>query len=491
MVWSYILLGIFVVILLSIGIVGMKKSQSLDGFLFGGKSVGPWISAFSYGTAYFSAVLFIGYAGKSGWVYGLSSVWIGIGNALIGCLTAWLLFAKKTRLATQKMDAKTMPDYFAKRYDSEKMKIVSAVIIFIFLIPYTASVYVGLGFLFETVLHIPYVYCMMFMAIMTALYLSMGGYFTSSITDFVQGIIMIAGVILMVFFVVHSEPVGGLRTGAQRLAEIDSQLVSAFGGEGWYGLFCLMFLSSVGALALPQMVHKFYAIRDEKAIRSATVISTIFSLIIGAGAYFTGSFGRLFFEQVPNNNYDNIMPLLLQSALPEFVLALILLLVLSASMSTLSSLVLSSSSTVTIDLIQGRLKKNMRQRNVVITMRILCVVFVALSFVVAYFPNPILMLMSFSWGAIAGAFLGPYACGILYKGTTKAGAWTGMLGGLGIALVLMIGSGFNAARSPEFGMYAMVGSVVLTLVVSLFTKKFDETHIKNVMPYGVREAKEK
>lgn len=491
MVWSYILLGVFVVILLSIGIVGMKKSQSLDGFLFGGKNVGPWISAFSYGTAYFSAVMFIGYAGKSGWIYGLSAVWIGIGNAVVGCLMAWLLFAKKTRMATQKLDAKTMPDYFAKRYDSEKMKIVSAVIIFIFLIPYAASVYMGLSFLFETVLHIPYVYCMLFMAVMTALYLGMGGYFTSSITDFVQGIIMIAGVILMVLFVVNSDPVGGLSTGAQRLSEIDSQLVSFVGGKGWYGLFCLMFLSSVGALALPQMVHKFYAIRDAKAIRSATVISTVFSVVIGAGAYFSGAFGRLFFEEVPNGNYDNIMPLLLQSALPQFVMALILLLVLSASMSTLSSVVLSSSSTVTIDLIQGQLKKNMRQKNVVITMRVLCVLFVVLSFVIAYFPTPILTLMSFSWGAIAGAFLGPYACGILYKGTTKAGAWSGMLGGVGTVMVLMIGSGFNAARAPEFGMYAMVASVVLTLVVSLFTKKFDDAHIRNVMPYQVQEAKEK
>lgn len=489
--WSYVLLAIFFIVLLSIGIAGMKKSKSLDGFLFGGKSVGPWISAFSYGTAYFSAVLFIGYAGKSGWLYGLSSIWIGIGNALVGCLLAWVLFAKKTKMATQKMDAKTMPDYFAKRYSSERMKLVSAVIIFIFLIPYTASVYVGLGFLFERVLNIPYVYCMVFMAVLTALYLGMGGYFTSSITDFVQGIIMIAGVALMVLFVVNSSPVGGLQTGVQRLERIDSQLVSFVGGNGWYGVFCLMFLSSVGAWALPQMVHKFYAIREGKAIRSATVISTVFSLVIGAGAYFTGAFGRLFFDQVPNNNYDNIMPLLLQEALPEFVMALILLLVLSASMSTLSSLVLSSSSTVTINLIQERIKKDMRPREVVITMRVLCVVFVVLSFVIAYFPSPILVLMSFSWGAIAGAFLGPYACGILFRGTTKAGAWTGMLGGLGIALVLTVGSGFNAARAPEFGMYAMVGSVVLTLVTSLFTKKFDGAHLANVMPYLKQEAKEK
>lgn len=244
-------------------------------------------------------------------------------------------------------------------------------------------------------------------------------------------------------------------------------------------------------IALPQMVHKFYAIRDAKAIRSATVISTVFSVVIGAGAYFSGAFGRLFFEEVPNGNYDNIMPLLLQSALPQFVMALILLLVLSASMSTLSSVVLSSSSTVTIDLIQGQLKKDMRQKNVVITMRVLCVLFVVLSFVIAYFPTPILTLMSFSWGAIAGAFLGPYACGILYKGTTKAGAWSGMLGGVGTLLVLMIGSKFNAARAPEFGMYAMIVSVVLTLVVSLFTKKFDDAHIRNVMPYQVQEAKEK
>jgi SSS family solute:Na+ symporter/sodium/proline symporter len=450
--------------------------------------MGPWVSAFAYGTTYFSAVLFIGYAGKIGWGFGLSAIWIGVGNALVGSLLAWVVLAKKTRDMTHRLNTSTMPEFFEKRYESKAMKIFSALIIFIFLVPYSASVYAGLSYLFTSVFHIDYVYCMLIMAVLTAVYLILGGYIATVMTDFIQGIIMIVGVILMVVFIIPHPQVGGLMQGIKKLSEIPEvggQLVSFFGGKNWFTLLSLIVLTSLGSWGLPQMVHKFYAIKDDKAVKQATLISTGFALLIGCSAYFVGAFGRLFLDnKIPllngKPNFDMIIPELLNIALPEFVLGIILLLVLSASMSTLASIVLTSSSAIAIDLVQGALLPKIKNKTVMLLMRIMCLVFIAFSFIVAYRPNAILVLMSFSWGTVAGSFIGPFLFGLYWKGTTKIGAWSGMLGGFLMSITLAITSNLNAANAPKYGMIAMMVSLIAVPVVSFLTPKHSKNHINEV-----------
>lgn len=489
---KFVFLAVYVVLMLGMGFFAMKKTSTLQDFFLGGRNIGPWFSAFSYGTTYFSAVLFIGYAGKTGWDFGLSAVWIGVGNALIGSLLAWLILAKKTRTMTQRLDASTMPEFFEKRYDSKALKIVSAIIIFIFLVPYSASVYAGLSYFFTSVLQIPYEYCMLFMAILTACYLVLGGYKATSLADFVQGIIMIFGIITMIVFVVSNDAVGGLAEGARRLSEIPdvgSQLVSVFGGEKWLQLLSLIVLTSLGSWGLPQMTHKFYAIKDEKSISKATIVSTAFALIISFGAYFVGSFGRLYFEAIPNGNADTIMPELLKIALPEVALIIILLLVLSASMSTLASIVLTSSSAIAMDLVKGQLFPNMKKEKVMLLMRVLCLIFIILSFIIAIRPNAILVLMSFSWGTVAGSFIGPYIFGLYWKGTTKIGAWAGLLAGFLTSIILTLSTGFDASKAPLFGMCAMLVSLITVPLVSAITPKLSHNHVEQV--FNIRLAKDK
>mgnify|MGYP000859674311 FL=1 len=485
---KWVFLTLYVVMMLGIGILSMKKASTLQDFFLGGRKMGPWFSAFAYGTTYFSAVIFIGYAGKTGWGFGLSAVWVGIGNAVLGSLLAWLILAKKTREMTQRLDVSTMPEFFEKRYDSKFLKVVSALIIFIFLVPYSASVYAGLSYLFESIFHIPYIYCMLFMAILTGIYLILGGYMATAMTDFIQGIIMIIGVVLMIVLVIIHPNVGGLSEGIKRLSQIPeagSQLVSLFGGSNWFGLLSLVLLTSFGSWGLPQMVHKFYAIKDEKSIKSATVISTAFAVLIAGGAYFVGAFGRLFLNNtVPvvngKENFDMIMPQMLIIALPDAVMSIILLLVLSASMSTLASIVLTSSSAISMDLVKGTLFPNMKKENVMFLMRVLCLVFIIFSFAVAYKPNAILVLMSFSWGTVAGSFISPYLYGLYWKGTTKLGAWAGMLGGFLTSMVLAISNNFDAGKAPLFGVQAMLASIIIVPVVSLLTPKLSSSHIAEV-----------
>ena len=145
-----ILLIVFFAMMVAVGVYSRKRSSDVDGFVLGGRTVGPWLSAFAYGTSYFSAVVFVGYAGQFGWRYGISTTWIRIGNAVIGSLLAWVFMGRRTRVMTHHLDARTMPDYFGKRYDSKVLKLVASAIVFIFLIPYTASVYTGLSKLFRS-----------------------------------------------------------------------------------------------------------------------------------------------------------------------------------------------------------------------------------------------------------------------------------------------------------------------------------------------------
>lgn len=479
---KWLVTGSYVFVLLVIGFLSMRKTRNVNDFFLGGRSIGPWMSAFAYGTTYFSAVIFIGYAGKIGWGFGLGALWIVAGNSLVGTYLAWKILAAPTREMTTRMEAITMPDFLAKRYDSSGLKVLAALIIFIFLVPYSASVYLGLGYLFEEVFNIPFTYAMAFIAVLTGLYLVMGGYFAVTTTDFVQGLVMIAGVILLVFYVVTDAHVGGLASGISKLAAYNPQLTQPLKPPNAFALFSLVVLTSLGTWGLPQMVQKFYSIKDERSIKPARIVSTIFALVVAFGAYFTGSLGRLFFDnQMPQGNPDLVMPIIVAKALPEGVAVLILLLILAASMSTLASLVLVSSSAVAIDLVQGSFP-NFGKKNTLTLMRVLSVLFIGLSVFIALKPTFIVTLMALSWGTVAGSFIAAYVYGLFWKGMTKAGAWAGVLSGLTISLGFSFYYKLDGSLIPTIGAAAMVIPLIIAPLVSVLTPKFSEEHLKRV--YG-------
>lgn len=508
---SIVALCIFAVIMVGIGIISSRKTKTMDGFLLGGRKIGAWVSAFAYGTSYFSAVIFVGYAGQHGWNIGLGSIWIGIGNAVLGCLLAWLLLAKRTRTMTHTLSVKTMPEFFESRYDSTAMKIVAAVIIFVFLVPYSAAVYKGLGSMFTTIFPTVSVNTwILIIAVLTAIYLVLGGYVATAYTDFVQGIIMIVGVFAMVIAIVKTPAVGGFGGLMESLRAIPdngdgitgAQITSIWGGSSWKFLCTNILLTSFGTWGLPQMVSKYYAIKDTKSIKTATIVSTAFALLIGCGAYFVGSLSRLVLHnKLPEGGVDAVIPQTLLTALGDpnilttIILAVILILLLSASMSTLSSVVLTSASAISVDLVPT-VKKNYNPKNQMLLTRGLCFLFVLLSYVFATMNITIIVnIMSFSWGVVSGCFIGPYLWGLYSKKTTKAGSWAGMIGGLvtvgGMLLFDMLTSpqlvnGLNAAfkaaskNAPTYGVAAMAISLIIVPLVSLFTKKFSEEHLEKV-----------
>lgn len=481
----FVLLGIFIAVLVVSGLLTMRKNNTVQSFFLGDRGIGPWFSAFAYGTTYFSAVIFIGYAGKVGWGFGLSALWIVAGNTLVGSLLAWKILARRTREMTVRLNAMTMPEFLGARYQDQGLKIFSALVIFIFLVPYSASVYMGLSYLFEQVFQIPYTYALVFMALLTAVYLVLGGYRAVALTDFIQGMVMVAGVGILLYYIIGNPHVGGLTNAVSKLTAINPGFVAPVGPPGWLPLFSLVALTSIGPWGLPQMVQKYYALKDERSIRPAMIISTLFALIVTFGAYFTGSLSRLFFDKLPLDpatgvgTPDLLMPQILSTALPELGVTMIFLLVLSASMSTLASLVLVSSSTLAVDMIQGWLKPDMSERSGVRLMRLLVVLFIALSLVVAMVkPAFILTLMALSWGTVAGFFLAPYLYGLFWQGTTKAGAWAGGLSGLIVSLGLSVYYKMDAGLIPLIGVLAMLIPLAVVPLVSLMTRPLPSAHLE-------------
>lgn len=495
---NYVILGLYLAMMVAIAIYTRNKAKCVKDFLFAGKKgLNGWLSAFAYGTTYFSAVIFIGYAGKFGWTFGLAALWIGIGNAIIGALLPWGLLAKKTRNITQRLDAKTMPDFFGKRYESKALKITTAVIVFIFLLPYAASVYNGLGNLFSIVFGIEGWVIMLILAGVTALYIFFGGYIATSLTDFIQGIIMLIGVVIMVIFFL-SAPQVSWGEGFKTLINNDLGIINSAASDTYWlfdrptALISLVLLTSFGVWALPQTIHKYYAIRDKKAIKQGQIVSTLFALIIGVGAYLVGSLSTLFYNDLSQvgGSTDNLMPYMLNNVIPNGVIGLIAVLVLAASMSTLASVSLSGASVVAIDIYQGCVDNKASDKKVTLSLRILSLSFVAISTLIAYLNTKfnitaIAYLMSLSWGVLAGCFIGPFVLGISWKKTTKAAAWTSVIGTLIITVSMIIGLGYlrggngtdfasalkyGMSSSPFIGVVCMAFSMLSTFVVSLFTR---------------------
>ena len=493
-----ILLLVFFGSMVAIGFVCRKKAASTDGFLLGGRNVGPWLTAFAYGTSYFSAVVFVGYAGQFGHRFGLASTWIGLGNAFIGSLLAWVVLGRRTRLMTRHLKTATMSDFFGKRYGSDALKIAAAIIIFIFLIPYTASLYNGLSRLFAMAFSLPFWVCIVIMSVLTAVYVIAGGYMATAINDFIQGIIMAIGIVAVIVAVILTN--GGWDQILLSLSEVSDPAVSSqagvftsFFGPDVASLFFVVILTSLGTWGLPQMVQKFYAIKDESAIIKGTIISTVFAVLVAGGCYFLGGFARVYFADKPAEGYDAIIPAML-SELSPVLIGLVIILVLSASMSTLSSLSMTSASTVTLDLIKAYGKKKMTDKGQVFWIRGLIVVFIVISAVIAilqyeYSIGFIAQMMAVSWGALAGAFLAPFLYGLYSKKTTKAAVWFSYAYGVGIMVLYLLYTLWLKAyftlpafwASPlNLGALVMLTDLIFLPIISSFTKKPDEKRVEEI-----------
>ena len=487
------LLLAFFAVTIFIGFYFRNRASSVSGFVLGGREVGPWLTAFAYGTSYFSAVIFVGYAGQFGWRFGTAATWIGLGNAFIGSLLPWVILGRRTRIMTHHLKSATMPEFFGSRFGSAPLKIGASIIIFIFLIPYTASLYNGLSRLFSMAFNLDFFYCIIGMAVLTGVYVVAGGYFATAVNDLIQGIIMLFGIVAVIAAVLKNN--GGLMAAIDSLARIEDASVStspgvftSFFGPDPLSLLGIIILTSLGTWGLPQMVARFYSIKSEKAILKGTVISTIFATVVAGGCYFLGSFGRLYSNviDISANGYDSVMPTML-SGFSDLLIGVVVLLVLAASMSTLSSLVLASSSTLTLDFLKGHVVKKMNEKKQLLTIRVLIVVFILISVIIATIQYRggitfIAQLMGISWGTLAGSFLAPFFYGLYWKRVSKASVWCCFLfSTILMILNILFRSSFPAIlQSPiNAGAFTMLSGLIIVPVVSMFTKAPDKNAVES------------
>lgn len=471
----WLTIAAYAVFIVAVGLISNRKSKSMGDFTVGGRNAGAWVSALSYGTAYFSAVMFIGYAGTTGWKYGIWAVLPGLGNAIFGSLLAWLVLAKRTRRATRRMKIKSMPQFFDSRFVSRPMKLFSAVVIFLFLLPYSASVYKGLTSVCAVLLNVDEQVCMIVIALASAAVVVLGGYIATLKADFVQGIVMFAGVLALIVAVVRCQQVGGLAAGMEAITRKTAEL--KLGPADHIALWATVLMTSFGTWGLPQMIHKYYGIRDDKEVKRGTIISTLFALVIAGGGYFIGSLSRLFFSELPSppaggaGHPDYLIPNMLdQAGLPVILIGIVLVLLIAASVSTLSSITITASSTVTMDLLKERFFPRLSSVGTARITKVFCAVFVVLSYFIANTRTPILDMMSYSWGILSGCFLAPYAVSLYWKGINRAGAWAGMIAGfVAAAPPVMCKLFFPAASLPFFGKVADLGPhfACLAMVLSL------------------------
>jgi len=517
-------IAVYIVVMLGIGVWAMRKTRSVGDFFLGGRTIGPWMSAFAYGTTYFSAVLFIGYAGKLGWGYGLNTMWIVAGNVLLGSLVAWWMLGKRTREMTFRLNAMTMPAFLAERYKSPALKVAAALLIFIFLVPYSAGVYKGLNFLFQEGLGISELHAMLLLAGLTGLYLVMGGYFAVTLSDFIMGLMMIFGVVAMLGTLTGNA--GGLINTTRLIAQGEAtapfmKAIMPGGIPGWLLLASLVVITSIGPWGLPQMVQKFYSIKNSAQIKRAMIVATLFALVITFGGYYTGALTHLDIPKAgttveagapigytsatelpvvtgpdgapvlneagkPTVVWDRWMPVYLAQRLPNWIMTVIVLLVMSASMSTLSSLILVSSSSIAMDLYAGVLKPAVERKSVLVMMRVMCGVFVALSLYLALkSPAQIITLMVISWSVLAGAFAAPYIYGLFWKRANAAGAAAGLVSGVAIAAVLawVLGDPGITPSDPGVpvgGAVAILAPFIIVPVVTLITRAMPKEHVDKV-----------
>ena len=471
MLVNYLAVTAYAALIVIIGLKGMRNTNSYNDFLLGGGKVGPWMSAFSYGTAYFSAVLFIGFAGKLGWGFGLSALWIALGNTLIGVLGVWLLLGNRIKTVTHSLNVKTMPEYLEARFNSPFLKGFTALAIFVFFVPYTTAVFMGLSYLFESTFGLPYTWILLFMGLFTGSYMIMGGYKSMAMLDVIFGIIMTIGVIVLLWF--NIEKGGGIPNILSSLKAIEPKLVAPVGPPGIVPLLSLIFLTSIAPSAMPQLLQKFYAIQGKKAVKTGMIASTVFALLVTGIAYFTGALTRLFLSPATSPGafgeggtpiFDALIPELLSTVIPTALSVIILLLVLSASMSTLAALVLISSSTVTKDFYHGFINRKASDSTLTKLGRLSSGLFIVLSMILAWMkPAVIVTILSISWGAIASVFLGPFIWGLFSKKLEKHGAITASILGLGTCMVLFFSWG--ASKVPQA---ASVGMIVSLTVPAFF-----------------------
>ncbi|MEO0091726.1 MAG: hypothetical protein ABIK61_03335 [candidate division WOR-3 bacterium] len=458
----FIVLALYLLVLFLIGLLSRKATATKEDFYLGGRKIGPWVSSFSFVAAYYSSVVIIG-GGGFGYKYGMATLWVAGINVLVGTTLAWIVLGKRTRELTQKYNAVTMPEFLAKRYQSPVIQIISALIIAIFLIVYNVSILKAMANISQVLMNVEYLHGLLISGLIIVIYVSLGGYLAVVWTGFLQAWLMIIGLLLLTFFTLNK--VGSVSDIFIRLGEINQNLIDTPGVWGWSGLVSYCMIVSFGVWGMPQLVSRFYSIRDVKVLRIGTVLATL-SASIALLPYFNGAVSRILFPNLTNP--DLAIPNLVKLVLSPFSQAIFLTGVMAAGMSTFSAVLLTAVSSLIKDFYEDGLQKKLDAKTHIRYARLVSVFIGILSLIVAIKPPAmILVLTAFSWSVIAGANLWPFFFSLYLNKLSKNAGLISMLGGAITALIWII------IKNP-FGIHGfipgIIASFLLYIIIHFFTK---------------------
>ena len=431
----FAVLGVYLVAMLAIGIVtGRRMKQTAEGFHLGSRSIGPWVTAFSFISTYFSSVVIIG-GGGFGYKFGMATLWIGATNVVVGTLLAWMVLGHRTRKMTGRLRSITMPGFFARRYRSSAARVISAVVISVFLILYNVSILKGMGHAFEVLIGIPYLSGILLSGVMIIVYVAIGGYLAVVWTGFFQGWVMLFGLILLTVLAVAR--VDGLGQVFVRLGQVESgKYLATPGVWGWAGLVSYSMIVSFGVWGMPQLVTRFYSMKDSKVLRLGTVLATI-GAAMALLPYFSGALTRVLYPAL--DNADKAIPTLVHGTMPAWASAVFLAAVIAAGMSSFSAVLIATVSSIVKDLYRDAFHARIDPRREMLLSRIASVVIGLVALAAAVKPPAmILVITGFAWAAIASTTLWPFVLGLYWRRATRAGAVAAMVGGFLVALSWMV-----------------------------------------------------
>ncbi|MFH1567696.1 MAG: sodium:solute symporter family protein [Gemmatimonadota bacterium] len=518
---------VYLVIVAWLGYMGYRRTQGASDYLVAGRQIHPYVMALSYGATFISTSAIVGFGGAAS-VFGMGILWLTFLNIFVGIFIAFVFFGKRTRVMGYHMQAHTFPEFLAKRFDSPFIQKFAGLIIFLFMPLYAGVVLIGAARFLEAQLSVDYTTALFFFALIIAVYVIMGGLKGVMYTDAFQGTLMFVGMFVLLIYTYSN--LGGVIEAHSALTamkgSVPEKLVAA-GHQGWTAMptcgspYWWVLVSTIvmgvgiGVLAQPQLVVRFMTVRSGRELNRAIVVGGIFILMMTGVAFITGALSNVYFAQTAGKisiaaaggDPDKVIPLYITQALPGWFGILFMLTLLAAAMSTLSSQFHAMGTAIGRDFYQQLLenKEEADQRSVFISkmgIGITILVSLLLAYVLPkiYTQGEAIIARGTAifFGLCAAAFLPAYLAGLYWRGATRAGAVTGMVGGFAASALWIL---FVHAKESSvlglcqalFGKPALFGptwqvvdpmivalpiSAILTILVSIKTEPFTEEHLK-------------
>lgn len=459
--------------MLCIGYYSYKKTTDLSGYMIGGRSLGPAVTALSAGASDMSGWLMMGLPGAM-FLQGLSSSWIVIGLTL-GAYANWLYVAPRLRSYTEiASDSITVPEYLGNRFrdQSHILRLVSGLVIIIFFTFYVSSGLVSGGILFQTTFGLNYHTGLWLITAVVVAYTLFGGFLAVSLTDFVQGLIMVLALLLVPAVTIFQN--GGLSSSFNTIQSIDPALLNVFTGTSVAGIISL-FAWGLGYFGQPHIIIRFMAISSVQEIKKARKIGMSWMIFSVVGAMFTGLIGIAYFSQhgLTLANPETIFLELGKILFHPIITGLLLAAILAAIMSTISSQLLVTSSSLTKDLYKLLLHRSANDKELLVVSRLSVLLVSLIATALAWTQNDtILNLVGYAWAGFGASFGPAIFLSLYWKRMNKWGALAGMVVG---AITVIAWTQIPNLKASFFDLYEIIPgfvlSVIATVVVSLMTSK--------------------